>query len=192
VLNRRTVRQFSDAPVPAGALERAVAAAVTAPAPHHTTPWRFVHVRTPEVRTRLLTAMREQWITDLSSDGFDGAAIDQRLRRGDILWRAPELLVPCLVLDGIHAYPDERRRDAERTMFTLAMGAGIGNLLVALAAEGLGSAWIGSTLFCADPVRQTLGLAADHHPMGAVVTGVPAQPPAPRDVRDVSQFVNTR
>lgn len=192
VVNRRTIRVFSDVPVPAGSIERAVAAAVTAPAPHHTRPWRFVHVRTPEVRIQLLTAMREQWITDLRSDGFDEDEIGGRLRRGEVLWRAPELLVPCLVLDGIHTYPDERRGAAELDMYTLAMGACIENLLIALAAEGLGSAWIGSTLFCPDPVRQTLDLPADHHPVGAVLTGVPARAPAPRDTTDASQFIHTR
>jgi coenzyme F420-0:L-glutamate ligase/coenzyme F420-1:gamma-L-glutamate ligase len=182
VLNRRTVREFSDAPIPPGAIERAVAAAVTAPAPHHTRPWRFVHVRAPAVRTRLLTAMSDQWAADLRADGFDEDAIARRLRRGGILWRAPELLIPCLVLDGMHDYPDERRRDAERAMFTLAMGAGIQSLLVALAAEGLGSAWVGSTLFCRDVTCVHLGIPGSWRPCGGIAVGYPSEPPKPRQL----------
>ena len=187
---RRTVRTFTDAPVDRAAVLRAVQAAVTAPAPHHTTPWRFVLVE--QHAPALLEAMAQRWARDLRADGFSQDSVDKRLRRGEVLRAAPYLVVPCLVTAGAHDYPDLRRARAEEQLFVLAMGAGIENLLVQLAAEGLGSAWVSSTLFCPDVVREVLELDEDWQPMGAVAVGHAAGQPPPRPAGDVQDFVLLR
>ncbi|GAO09817.1 coenzyme F420-0:L-glutamate ligase [Streptomyces lydicamycinicus] len=192
VTGRRTVRAFTDEPVDPGAVRRAVAAAVTAPAPHHTTPWRFVLLETPRARARLLDAMRDAWIADLRRDGKSEESIAKRIRRGDVLRAAPYLAVPCMVTDGSHPYPDARRSTAEREMFLVAHGAGIQNFLVALAGERLGSAWVSSTMFCREVVRDVLGLPADWEPMGAVAIGRAATAPPARPARAADDFVVVR
>ncbi|MFE3169579.1 coenzyme F420-0:L-glutamate ligase [Streptomyces sp. NPDC059224] len=189
---RRTVRAFTDDPVDPGAVRRAVAAAVTAPAPHHTTPWRFVLLESEESRLRLLDAMRDAWIADLTKDGKSPESIGKRVRRGDVLRNAPYLVVPCLVMDGSHTYGDPRRDAAEREMFVVATGAGVQNFLVALAGEQLGSAWVSSTMFCRDVVREVLALPAGWDPMGAVAVGKAAQEPRARAERDPEDFIEVR
>ena len=193
VESRRSVRDFRPDRVDPARLQRAIAAAVTAPAPHHTTPWRFVLVDTDEARTALLAAMRAQWVDDLTDDGVDPAVIQRRIARSDaLLGAAPYLVVPCLVPDGMHRYPDERRARAERDMFVVSAGAAVENLMVALSAAGLGSCWVSSTMFCPDPVRRALGLPETWEPMGAVVIGTPASAPPPRAPRDPRRFVVER
>ncbi|MCP2167941.1 coenzyme F420-0:L-glutamate ligase [Goodfellowiella coeruleoviolacea] len=187
VLLRRSVRAFTDEPVDAEALRRAVGAALTAPAPHHTRPVRFVHVRDRDLRTRLLEAMRAAWQRDLRGDNMSEDRISRRIRRGDLLFGATELVVPFLVREGAHDYPDQRRAEAERTMFTIAGGAAVQGLLVALAAEGLGSCWVSSTIFCPDVVREVLDLPATWEPLGAVAVGHPVDGPlTPRPPRDLT------
>jgi coenzyme F420-0:L-glutamate ligase / coenzyme F420-1:gamma-L-glutamate ligase len=180
-LLRRSVRRFSNEPVPAELVEAAVAEALTAPAPHHTRPVRFVWLQTHATRIRLLDAMKDQWRSDLTGDGRTADSVERRLTRGQILYDAPEVIIPFMVPDGAHSYPDAARTDAEHTMFTVAVGAAVQALLVALAVRGVGSCWIGSTIFAADLVRGELGLPADWEPLGAVAIGYAEEPPGPRD-----------
>ncbi|MET9771789.1 coenzyme F420-0:L-glutamate ligase [Streptomyces sp. NPDC006415] len=189
---RRTVREFSDEAVDPGAVRRAVAAAVTAPAPHHTTPWRFVLLESPESRTRLLDAMRDAWIEDLRRDGKSEESIAKRVRRGDVLRNAPYLVVPCMVMDGSHTYGDERRDTAEREMFVVAAGAGVQNFLVALAGERLGSAWVSSTMFCRSVVREVLALPSSWDPLGAVAVGHGVGVARERVAREAEDFLTVR
>ena len=188
---RRTVRDFTAEPVDAAAVRRSIAAALTAPAPHHSEPWRFAVVESERARTALLDDMLAAWTADLRGDGFTEEQIARRVRRGEVLRRAPLIIVPCLAAEAAHPYPDQRRSAAERTMFVVAIGAAVENLLVALAVEGLGSCWVSSTLFCQQAAAGALGLPPGWEPMGAVGVGRAAAPPRPRPERDPGDFVIT-
>lgn len=181
---RRSVREFSAEAVPTKVLERCVADALTAPAPHHSHPVRFVRVAGAR-RESLLDAMARAWDEDLRADGFTDAQRAKRMARGDILRRSPELILAFICDDaGPHSYPDARRAECEATMFTVAGGAAVQSLLVALAARGLGSCWVGSTIFAADVVRGELELPGSWRPLGAVAVGYPAEPVPPRAAND--------
>ncbi|MGV0642897.1 coenzyme F420-0:L-glutamate ligase [Mycolicibacterium sp. XJ879] len=184
-LLRRSVRRFTDEPVAAGVIEAAVGEALTAPAPHHTRPVRFVWLQDRARRVALLDRMKDKWREDLRADGRPEDAVERRVARGQILYDAPEVVIPFLVPDGAHSYPDAARTAAEHTMFTVAVGAAVQGLLVALAVRGVGSCWIGSTIFAADLVRDALDLPEDWDPLGAIAIGYPEEglaAVAPRDL----------
>lgn len=189
VHQRRTVRTFTDDEVPDTVLHEALQAATTAPAPHHSAPWRF-HVQRPGTpRTRLLDALADAWRSDLAATpGVTN--IEERVRRGDILRTAP-VIIWCFVdrAGAAHAYPDDRRTHAERDMFLVAGGAAVQNLMVSLAAQGLGSAWIGSSIFAPHVIRQELGLPESVDPLGAVAIGYPREQPPERAPVDVADFL---
>ncbi|GAC47594.1 coenzyme F420-0:L-glutamate ligase [Gordonia aichiensis] len=192
VRTRRSIREFSTESVAPEDLRGALADALTAPAPHHTHPVRFVWVRSPERRRRLLDAMGQAWRADLASDEKSPESIAKRVRRGRILYDAPELVIPILTGDGRHTYPDERRNTAEHTMFTVAAGGAVASLLIALSARGLGSCWVGSTIFAPDVVCRELDLDPLSEPLGAIAIGHPAQPQTVRDPAPTEEWVIER
>ena len=51
--------------MPDPVIEEAIAAACTAPAPHHTRPWSFVVLTAPAAKRRLLAALADAWRRDL-------------------------------------------------------------------------------------------------------------------------------
>jgi coenzyme F420-0:L-glutamate ligase/coenzyme F420-1:gamma-L-glutamate ligase len=192
---RRSIRTFGQGEVAAGALREAVAAACTAPAPHHTRPWLFVALTSKPSRARLLEAMRRAWDADLRGDGTEDSVIQRRLRKSDaLLGAAPVLIVPFVRLKGAHRYPDAERASAERDMFLLSGGAAIQSLMLALHAEGLASCWVSSTLFCKEETRAALGLGEEWIPLGSVAAGPPPAEggPPPRPALDVSEFLDLR
>ena len=184
---RRTVREFVDEPVPRDVLLEAVSAALTAPVPHasrhRTRPWTWVILESPSAKRSLLDAMAAAWVRDLREDGTPEDVIARRLARSDsLLGRAPVLAIPFLSLSNADAYPDARRQQAERDMFVLATGASVQSLMLALHAQGYGSAWVSSSLFCQEETAGALGMESAWLAMGIVAAGRPAggdPPPRP-------------
>ena len=57
---RRSVRQFSDRPIPDGVIEDCLRTAGTAPSGAHKQPWHFVAVRDPVLKRRIRLAAEEE------------------------------------------------------------------------------------------------------------------------------------
>lgn len=181
VTARRTVREFSDAPVDPEALRRAMGAALTAPAPHDAAPWRFALVESADVRKRLLDATLAAWVSDLRAGGLDEETVARRIRRGDALRGAPYLVVPCF------EHPSRAERDAS----VAATGAGVENFFLALTAEGLGSCWVWPAAF-PDVAARELALPPGWEPLGAVGVGHPVAEPGTREPPDPADFLAVR
>jgi len=188
---RRTIRAFGEGEVPREVVEEAVRAACTAPAPHHTRPWRFTALTSPAAKRSLLGAMAEAWRADLLRDGTPEDTIERRLSKSDaVLGAAPMLIVPWVTFAGSHRYGDAERAHAEQEMFLLSAGAAIQNLLLALHAQSVASCWISSTLFCQEETRAVLGMNDAWFALGIVAAGpMPAGAAPPRPPLDLSEFL---
>ncbi|MGH2785072.1 MAG: coenzyme F420-0:L-glutamate ligase [Actinomycetota bacterium] len=193
---RRSIRSFGARDVPKDAIERAVSAAATAPAPHGSRaarPWRFVWLRTDTPRRRFLDAMEDAWRRDLAGDRKPSSTIDPLIARSrSLLGGAPVLLACFVSLAGADRYPDARRLLAEREMFLAAAGAAVQNLMLALNAQGIASCWLSTSIFCSEESARSLGLGGEWQAVGCVVAGYPAEEPAPRTPLDPAPFLDIR
>lgn len=80
---RRTVRHFSDKPVPRAVIENIIRTASSAPSGAHKQPWTFCAVSDPIIKTKIRKAaeleerinyggrMSEEWLEDLAQFGTD-------------------------------------------------------------------------------------------------------------------------
>jgi coenzyme F420-0:L-glutamate ligase/coenzyme F420-1:gamma-L-glutamate ligase len=163
-------------------VEQLIALACRAPAPHHTQPWRFVHVASPDARERLADAMADSWRADLEAEGRPIQEVARLLQRSrGQLEEPPLLLLSCVVLDGANTWRDEARRQSERDMFVQSLGAALQNLLLAAVERGLAGYLKGAPLFCQQAIREALRLPAEWEPAFLVQLGYAAEgfePPA--------------
>ena len=186
VAARRSIREFDGRPVPEDAVLRAIGLAVQAPAPHHSSPWRFALVREAGRKEAFSRAMGEAWRGDLEADGMPQAKIAGILQRSHrLLCATPLLIVACADMTRAHDYPDERRRRAEWSLFAHSVGAALQTLMLALAEDGIGSCWISAPVFCGETVRSHLQLGRSVEPQALVLAGYPSSNYAPRPRGDV-------
>jgi nitroreductase len=162
---RRTVHKYRPDPLPEGALERALEAAVLAPNHRHTHPWRFTLVG-PETRAKLAEV------------GVEAA----RKKRGEL---SPEgeakarakILTPA----GLIVLRQVLCEDAftrEEDYASLACAAQ--NLMLSLHADGVGSKWSTGGVTRAPETYALLGVDPDaERIVGFLWAGIADQVPSP-------------
>ncbi len=134
---RRTVRHFSDEPVPAAVIDACLEAAGTAPNGANMQPWHFVVVRDPGIKHRIRVAAEEEerefyrerapreWLNALARLGTD--------ERKPFLERAPVLIVVFAESYGLT--PDGAR--IKNYYVTESVGIATGILITGLHHAGL-------------------------------------------------------
>jgi coenzyme F420-0:L-glutamate ligase/coenzyme F420-1:gamma-L-glutamate ligase len=96
-----------------------------------------------------------------------------------VLERAPYLVVPCRIA----------RAFSKTEFLTASLGAAVENFLVALSAEGIGSAWVTAD---SGSISGLLDLPDDWEPLGVIAIGKPAEAPTMRSPRDPEDFISVR
>lgn len=188
---RRSVRKYLERDVSEDLIERVLEAARWAPSPHGRQPWRFAVLRSEETKERLAGAMGEEWRANLEMDGQSVEIVEKRLegsRRR--LLEAPVLVLICLYLEDLDAYPDAERQSGETTMAVQSLGAAAQNALLAAYDSGLDAGWMCAPLFCPERVVEALGLDPSLVPHALLTLGyADGDPPKRRSRRPLDELV---
>jgi len=171
---RRTVRDYSDEDVPLELIERAIAAAGTAPSGANMQPWRFVVVRDAEVKRRIREAAEAE-----ERASYEGRMPARWLRRLAPLgtdWHKPflEIAPYLIVVFRIDYLTDEATGETEPTYYTSeSVGIATGLLLAALHSAGL--ATLTHTPSPMKFLSEILGRPKSEKPYVLIPVGYPAE-----------------
>ena len=177
---RRTVRDFSDRPVPREVIETLVMTASTAPSGANKQPWTFCVVGDPDLKRQIreaaeteeyrsyTTRMSAEWLEDLAPLGTDW--------HKPFLETAPWLII---VFRRIYETTGEQKRQNYYVMESVGLAGGF--LLAAIHHAGLVA--LTHTPSPMDFLTKLLGRPANEKPFLLVPVGYPAETVAVPDIR---------
>lgn len=177
---RRSVRRFARTPVSDELIGRLLALADTAPSAHNTRPWRFVVVRTPAARQRLVEGLANAYTRYLRRLESDPGTVRRKVGAAQrLLGAAPVAVVICLDLGALEG--ERRRRRAEHLLGMQSVACAATTLLLAATAAGLGSCWVSAPLFAGPATNRALDIPKDWRPQLLILLGYGLDVPGPRD-----------
>jgi coenzyme F420-0:L-glutamate ligase/coenzyme F420-1:gamma-L-glutamate ligase len=188
--SRRSVRKYQAHPVSYELIEQVIEAARWAPSPHGRQPWRFAVLTTQELKLQLADQMGSTWQQNLQMDGQDTETVNIRLEKSrQRILNAPVIIIPCLYLEDLDYYPDERRQADEKTMAIQSIGAAIQNMLLMAYDLGLDAGWMCAPLFCPEVVCKALDLDPRLIPQALITIGYAAADPQRRERLPLSSLI---
>lgn len=169
---RRTVREFSDRPVPSAVIENAIRAAGTAPSGANMQPWHFVVLTEPALKKEIRVAAEAE-----ERAFYEGRASEEWLAALEPLATnasKPFLEVaPCLIVIFLkRAVTDEQGVERKTYYPTESVGIATGMLITALHLSGL--ATLTYTPSPMSFLNRLLGRPDSERPFLVLVTGYPA------------------
>lgn len=169
---RRSVRFFSDEPVPRRLVERAIQIASTAPSGAHRQPWRFVAVADPVLKQRIRAGAEAE-----EKASYDARMSDEWLRAIEPMgttWQKPFLeTVPWIVVVFAQAYALEDQGQRVKNYYVQeSVGIACGFFIAAL--HHLGLATLTHTPSPMRFLSEILGRPANERPFMLFPVGYPS------------------
>ena len=166
---RRTIRAFSDRPVPRAVIEKVLLAAGTAPSGAHKQPWRFIAVSNRELKHQIRVAAEE-----VEREFYENKASDRWLKDLEVFGTDSDKsyidTVPWLII--VMAL---RSTDDGGQVYYLNESVGIATGMLLTAAHHAGLATLTHTPSPMNFLRDVLGRPEHERPYMVIPMGYPAE-----------------
>lgn len=159
---RKSVRKYLETPVEKEKLMRLAEAAIIAPNAGNSQPWDFVFITDSELIakfTEILQVVHGEYFGKARKDNQEKEQLEKTISYYGRLIKAPVFVFACMNIRNQQLnkpYQEWTTKWAHHSV-SLAMG----NLMLAAAAEGLGTCWLGTPSWKADDIKALLSIP-DH------------------------------
>ena len=180
IAQRRSIRRFTDAPLPDEVLGQILHAGTLAPSGKNRQPWRFYVVR-EDKRDEMVRVMRE----GMARVKEVGVPLGSAESTAKIMERAP---VTVFIVNENAEYaqpPTDVGEVLGNLVDVQSIGAAIQNMLLAALELGVGSLWICDVFFAYEDLCAWLG--TDRQMIAAVSFGYPDEQPGARPRKAVDE-----
>ena len=179
LLKRRSIRIFKKSTVPKKCVDTAIHAALLAPSPDGTFPWRFCILNNKKSKTKLGKSMGKKFLEDMKSEGISKKIRESRYEKSLLLIQnSPLIVLVSIDFSKMDTYKDKKKQENENMMAEHSLGAALQNLMIAFAAQGISSVWRCAPLFCPDITRVSLDLPKKWFPRAMILAGFPKTKPS--------------
>ncbi len=202
---RRSIRKFTDKPVPREAVEYFISCAANAPSGCDSQCWHFVAVDDKVLIGKLADATAVS-AREFYGENFSGATpefLTAREKAVSFYQGAP--LVIFVFLDKTKYYDDrvvqafsEKGYDYRGMLDKLgcydilSIGAAVQNLLLAIAEKGYGACWMNDPVIAEDKIKELLGVKNSLRLLSVVPVGEPKYSPREKVLKDVKSILEFR
>lgn len=186
----RTIRRFTDKPVDEATLARCLEAARWAPSGANAQGWRFVVLRSPELRAVVATAAKHALEVIEPVYGMSRPAADDNSRRARTYRATYELHDRAGEFTSV-LFAQQHYPTASELLLGGSIFPAMQNFLLAARAQGLGACMTSWASYGGERLlREAVGIPEDWMVAGHIVVGWPKGKHGPLRRRPLADFVN--
>lgn len=188
---RRSIRKYKDTPVAKETLLKLIEAARLAPNNANIQPWEFVFITEPglvaKVNEHIRRTTYEYW-SKARIENLTAEKLDRIATAFSDFGPVPVYLFACL--DTQAGRMHEEYKQWNELWSQQSVAAALSNLMLAAVEEGLGTCWLGTTIWHMEELKKQIGIPSGVEVVAVTPIGYPDEAPAQRPRKSAEEITH--